>query len=488
MKKLLALAFVVTAFGADVQAQVNCPEFDPPIAVGTVAHASLTEISGIAASRLNPGVLWAHNDSGDSARLFAMNTAGSHMGMFYLDGATAVDWEDMAIGPGPVLGQDYLYVADMGNNDLNRSVVTIYRVPEPSLAGYTLPAQATLSGVVAFPVQYPNNVRHDAETLLVDPRTGDILLVTRDRAGTERTFVYLYPVAQQTPGVLGTLVLVAELPSSPIAIKGGDVSADGQWVILRRHSTTTTASGRLYYRAPGTVIESAFAGTPCLVNMAAEPQGEAVAFTAAGTGFFTVSEGAAQPIYYHSPLTPPTAPMNGSAIALSSTSVRLTWSDTANNEAGFVVERSTDGVNFASVATLTADSTTFTDTSLTPVTAYWYRVSAFNTAGVSAPLLLSVTTLPNPPAAPTGLSAIAVSKSQINLSWTDASANEDGFKIERSTDGRTFTQIGTTGANATVFKATGLAGNKLYYFRVRAFNAGGNSAYSNTASAQTPKR
>ncbi len=60
MKANLALAFVVTAFGAAVHAQVGCPEFDPPVAVGTVAHASLTEISGIAASRQNAGVLWAH--------------------------------------------------------------------------------------------------------------------------------------------------------------------------------------------------------------------------------------------------------------------------------------------------------------------------------------------------------------------------------------------------------------------------------------------
>jgi hypothetical protein len=76
----------------------------------------LTEISGIAASRKFSDVLWAHDASGDSARVFAMATDGTHLATFNLSGATNVDWEDMAIGPGPVAGIDYLYFADTGNN------------------------------------------------------------------------------------------------------------------------------------------------------------------------------------------------------------------------------------------------------------------------------------------------------------------------------------------------------------------------------------
>jgi hypothetical protein len=81
-----------------------------------------------------------------------------------------------------------------------------------------------------------------------------------------------------------------------------------------------------------------------------------------------------------------------------------------------------------------------------------------------------------------------VSSSQINLSWTDNSNNETGFKVERSTDGTTFTQIATVGANVTMYVNTGLSPLTRYYYRVRAYNTGGNSAYSNIASAKTRPR
>lgn len=89
------------------------------------------------------------------------------------------------------------------------------------------------------------------------------------------------------------------------------------------------------------------------------------------------------------------------------------------------------------------------------------------------------------PAAPSNLTANAVSTSQINLAWTDNANNETGFRIERSLNGSSFTEITTVGANVTTFNNTGLAASTAYFYRVRATNSGGNSAYSNTASATT---
>jgi len=91
------------------------------------------------------------------------------------------------------------------------------------------------------------------------------------------------------------------------------------------------------------------------------------------------------------------------------------------------------------------------------------------------------------PAAPSNLTADAVSATQINLAWSDNSGNETGFKIERCTGNNctNFAQITQVGANVTSFSDTGLARNTRYRYRVRAFNAAGNSAYSNIADART---
>ena len=95
--------------------------------------------------------------------------------------------------------------------------------------------------------------------------------------------------------------------------------------------------------------------------------------------------------------------------------------------------------------------------------------------------------LPAAPAAPTALAATAVSSSQIDLAWADNSDNEDGFRIERSTDGgQTFTLLTTVGAGVTGYSDAGLAASTTYTYRVHAFNAGGDSGYSNTAGATTP--
>ena len=106
------------------------------------------------------------------------------------------------------------------------------------------------------------------------------------------------------------------------------------------------------------------------------------------------------------------------------------------------------------------------------------NIGATSSASTSASVSASVP----PPAAPSNLAA-SVSKSKVLLTWVDNSGNETGFRIERSTDGQTFTEIGTVGANITTFTNTGINANKgtRLYYRVRAYNNGGNSGYSNTA-------
>jgi hypothetical protein len=92
------------------------------------------------------------------------------------------------------------------------------------------------------------------------------------------------------------------------------------------------------------------------------------------------------------------------------------------------------------------------------------------------------------PAVPTNLSGLALSVSQINLSWVDNAANEDGYTIERSTDGVTFALSATLGPDAKSWVSTGLKNSTIYYFRVRAFSTAGSSAYSNIVKIRTARR
>lgn len=278
----------------------ECPEFVNGVQVGTVAHGLLTEVSGIAASRDNPGVIWVHNDSGGLARLWALNTQGTHLGTYNLTGATARDWEDMAIGPGPVRRQDYLYVADTGNNDgLTDFTFTIYRVAEPNVSPDQDPVDVNLSGVDALLVRYPDSLHHGCETILVDPLTGDIYLCTRDRWGDDNGVmkVYHYPEPNHIPDVEYTMQHVADvqLIDGEMAV-GGDVSLDGRVILIRTKGDATRALA--WQREPGGELWQAFDNPMCIVPQIDEPQGEAICFETNGCGYYTVSEGAYQPVYY----------------------------------------------------------------------------------------------------------------------------------------------------------------------------------------------
>src|SRR5260221_9441164 len=105
-----------------VAAQASGATIGPPVQIGTIAASALPETSGIVDSRANANTFWVHNDSGDSARFYAINHQGTLLGTFPLGGnppnppPAALDWEDIAIGPKPD-GGNYLYLGDIGDND-----------------------------------------------------------------------------------------------------------------------------------------------------------------------------------------------------------------------------------------------------------------------------------------------------------------------------------------------------------------------------------
>ncbi|MCI0355070.1 MAG: choice-of-anchor D domain-containing protein, partial [Acidobacteria bacterium] len=181
----------------------------------------------------------------------------------------------------------------------------------------------------------------------------------------------------------------------------------------------------------------------------------------------------------------PSAPTGLSATAVSGNQINLAWTDHSGNEEGFLIERSLDGVSFVELAEVPPDLTAYSDLGLAGGTQYFYRVRAYNLAGDSAYSNVAADTTLSAPAAPGNLSATAPSESRIDLSWTDNAHNEEGFRIERSPDGSSFSEIATVAANQTTYANTGLSSGTTYHYRVRAYNALGNSDYSGVAMATT---
>ncbi|MEA3313527.1 MAG: fibronectin type III domain-containing protein, partial [Caldisericota bacterium] len=188
--------------------------------------------------------------------------------------------------------------------------------------------------------------------------------------------------------------------------------------------------------------------------------------------------------------TAPAAPTSLLLAAASCNEISLNWTDNADNEENYIIERKEAGGTYSAIETsLAPDTESYSDTSVSAETTYYYRVKATNSIGDSA--YSNETTITTPvcgtvPSAPIGLSATAESSSEISLTWTDNSDNEDGFKIERKEAGGTFAEIDTALADATTYSDTTVSPETTYYYRIRAYNTIGDSVYSDEAHATTP--
>ncbi|MGK7393484.1 MAG: FG-GAP-like repeat-containing protein [Candidatus Cyclobacteriaceae bacterium M3_2C_046] len=179
------------------------------------------------------------------------------------------------------------------------------------------------------------------------------------------------------------------------------------------------------------------------------------------------------------------APIDFTANA-STTNIDLTWTDQADNEDGFILERSlTSGSGFAQIASLGSNISSYSDISLNEGTTYFYQIKAYNATDessyTSASASTLITILP-----PDNLAATASGVTQIDLSWNDNSANEAGFVIERATtSGGPFAEIVTTAADVISYSDMSLTEGTSYFYRIKAVSGASESVYTSEATATT---
>lgn len=275
-------ARVDTAGPIDDAGTCGCTTYGAATVVGT-EPSSLTELSGVVASRKNPGVLYAHNDSGSNSTLVVMSDTAQPLGQFVLSNVNAVDWEDVATGPCDA--GSCIFVGEIGDNNLAYASRAVYRFAEPVISP-TTSMGTTMVTADALTYVYPDG-RHNAETLLVDPNSGDIYVVTK--VSNVASTVYRLP-KPFTPGTQATMEKVGDLalPGSAGLVTGGDVHPCGTRMLIRTYPMIYE-----FKLTAGQPFASIFAATPTAVTTPTQDQeskGEGVTYAADGVGYFTASE------------------------------------------------------------------------------------------------------------------------------------------------------------------------------------------------------
>ncbi|ASU34168.1 hypothetical protein [Mucilaginibacter xinganensis] len=263
----------------DPSALDTTTQFNPIPVVNNLSRKDLLEISGVAASRLNPGILYIHNDSGNLNQIYLTDGSGADRGTITLTPVGNRDWEDIAVGPGPVAGVNYIYVGDIGDNRSVYSSVFVYRFPEPDLKGAASPYIAAISNVDIIELKYPTGPCN-AETLMVDPLTKDIYIASKS-SNLSQIFVARYPQSITSATVMTPVVQLFFNKAT-----SGDISADGSEILLRSNELIW------YWKLASGVTVSAGLLTqpqraPYFNN---EPQGEGICFAADGSGYYTSTE------------------------------------------------------------------------------------------------------------------------------------------------------------------------------------------------------
>lgn len=269
------------------------PNFSPQQSLGLLECDEIDEASGLVASRTNDNVFWTFNDSGGEPAIYALNSQGEHLGIYTVDGVTNRDWEDIAIGGGPDYPQ-YIYIGEIGDNNNQYDTKYIYRFEEPVVNCNQAPVIETIYDAETISIQYPN-ANYDAETLMHDPLTNDLYIITKrvldSPTGHDKVYYAEFPQST-TQAIVMEEVAVLDYPPSLDPFGGlyygataGEISPLGDEILIKTYT-------HVYHwkREQGQTLIETFQNDYNSITYTLEPQGEAICWEPYCNGYFTLSE------------------------------------------------------------------------------------------------------------------------------------------------------------------------------------------------------
>lgn len=254
----------------------NVTAFLPGEKLAELKNKKLHEVSGLAASIANPGLLWTHNDSGNNPEIYLIDKETNVKQTYELEGVGNRDWEDIAIGPGPDPSKHYLYVAEIGDNLALHPCKFIYRFEEPVFSAGDKKIQITNFDKIAFKLEDMNK---DTEALMVDPMTADLYVISKWNQPVD-IYQIKYPYS-----TTDTLIAKNVGSLSLTKITAADISSDGKEILIKNYTHV------YYWKNNGNMtIPELLKQPPQKLNYEEEPQGEAITWDATDSGFYTLSE------------------------------------------------------------------------------------------------------------------------------------------------------------------------------------------------------
>ncbi len=286
----LLLAIATSAAVAAPIGHATLPPADDARLAALVTDPRLAEISGLGVSRRHPGVLWAHNDSGDDPALFALGSDGQVRARLLLRDAPNIDFEDIAAFE--LDGTAYLLIADVGDNGGMRRELMLHVLAEPA----TL-ADGDIDVAWTIRFRWPDGPR-DCEAVAVDPIHGEVLLVSKKRVPPELFRLPLRPAADdlQVAERIGLLHGIAQPSADDLQrnprygryrsqVTGADLSTDGRQLAVLNY-----LQAYVYRRGPDESWATAAERPPLAVPFPWLAQAEAIAFEPDGQTLWISTE------------------------------------------------------------------------------------------------------------------------------------------------------------------------------------------------------